>query len=92
MPPLTLGYKASAEQFSPRVLVELGVLAEEHGFVDHLRAHVGVPVGDRSRHRIGCIGHRRSRVRVAIDAETLPPVKRAGPQQPRRVGNTTQTA
>ena len=28
---LKLGYKASAEQFDPRELVELGVLAEEHG-------------------------------------------------------------
>jgi hypothetical protein len=28
---LRLGYKASAEQFAPRELVELGVLAEEHG-------------------------------------------------------------
>jgi len=28
---LKLGYKASAEQFGPRELVELGVLAEEHG-------------------------------------------------------------
>ena len=29
---LTLGYKASAEQFGPRELVELSVAAEEHGF------------------------------------------------------------
>ena len=29
---LKLGYKASAEQFGPRELVELGVLAEQHGF------------------------------------------------------------
>jgi coenzyme F420-dependent glucose-6-phosphate dehydrogenase len=29
---LTLGYKASAEQFGPRELVELAVLAERHGF------------------------------------------------------------
>jgi coenzyme F420-dependent glucose-6-phosphate dehydrogenase len=29
---LKLGLKASAEQFAPRELVELGVLAEEHGF------------------------------------------------------------
>ena len=29
---LVLGYKASAEQFGPRELVELGVLAEQHGF------------------------------------------------------------
>jgi coenzyme F420-dependent glucose-6-phosphate dehydrogenase len=29
---LKLGYKASAEQFAPRELVELGVAAEEHGF------------------------------------------------------------
>ncbi|MCB8909908.1 hypothetical protein KUG88_07165 [Rhodococcus rhodochrous] len=28
---LKLGYKASAEQFGPRELVELGVLAEAHG-------------------------------------------------------------
>jgi len=31
MPELKLGYKASAEQFAPRELVELGVLAEAHG-------------------------------------------------------------
>jgi coenzyme F420-dependent glucose-6-phosphate dehydrogenase len=31
MAELKLGYKASAEQFGPRELVELGVLAEEHG-------------------------------------------------------------
>ena len=29
---LTLGYKASAEQFGPQELLELAVLAEEHGF------------------------------------------------------------
>lgn len=29
---MTLGYKASAEQFGPRELVELAVRAEEHGF------------------------------------------------------------
>lgn len=29
---LTLGYKASAEQFGPRPLLDLAVLAEEHGF------------------------------------------------------------
>jgi len=32
MLPLKLGYKASAEQFAPRELVELAVLAEQHGF------------------------------------------------------------
>ena len=31
MLPLKLGYKASAEQFAPRELVELAVLAEQHG-------------------------------------------------------------
>ncbi|UFU05280.1 glucose-6-phosphate dehydrogenase (coenzyme-F420) [Ruania halotolerans] len=31
MLPLTLGYKASAEQFAPRELVELAVAAEAHG-------------------------------------------------------------
>ena len=32
MLPLKLGYKASAEQFAPRELVEIAVAAEEHGF------------------------------------------------------------
>ena len=31
MLPLKLGYKASAEQFAPRELVEIAVLAEQHG-------------------------------------------------------------
>jgi coenzyme F420-dependent glucose-6-phosphate dehydrogenase len=30
--PIQIGYKASAEQFGPRQLVELGVLADERGF------------------------------------------------------------
>src|ERR687894_2041028 len=30
--PIRIGYKASAEQFGPRRLVELAVSAEEHGF------------------------------------------------------------
>ncbi|HZU16684.1 MAG TPA: LLM class flavin-dependent oxidoreductase, partial [Candidatus Dormibacteraeota bacterium] len=30
--PLRLGWKASAEQFGPRAMVELAVLAEELGF------------------------------------------------------------
>ncbi|MDO9398980.1 MAG: LLM class flavin-dependent oxidoreductase, partial [Herbiconiux sp.] len=29
---ITIGYKASAEQFAPRELVELAVAAEQHGF------------------------------------------------------------
>ena len=29
--PLRLGYKASAEQFAPRELVEIAVAAEGHG-------------------------------------------------------------
>ena len=32
MLPLKLGYKASAEQFAPRELVDLSVAAEQHGF------------------------------------------------------------
>ena len=32
MLPLKLGYKASAEQFAPRELVEIAVAAERHGF------------------------------------------------------------
>ncbi|MCU1419536.1 MAG: fgd [Mycetocola sp.] len=48
MLPLTLGYKASAEQFGPRELVEFAVAAERHGFEtatvsDHFQPwrHVG---------------------------------------------------
>ncbi|MCC7372940.1 MAG: F420-dependent glucose-6-phosphate dehydrogenase, partial [Chloroflexi bacterium] len=32
MPKLTLGYKASAEQFAPRDLLNFGVAAEQNGF------------------------------------------------------------
>src|SRR6202047_2722420 len=32
MQPLRLGYKASAEQFGPRELLDYGILAEEVGF------------------------------------------------------------
>ncbi len=32
MPPLRLGYKASAEQFGPRELLDFAVAAEQHGF------------------------------------------------------------
>jgi coenzyme F420-dependent glucose-6-phosphate dehydrogenase len=32
--PLTLGYKASAEQFDPRELVEIDVAAETKGVAD----------------------------------------------------------
>src|ERR1700710_2570535 len=41
-PPLTIGYKASAEQFTPTQLLDFGVLAEQAGFEsifisDHLQ-------------------------------------------------------
>src|SRR6478735_1774755 len=42
MPQLKLGYKASAEQFAPRELLDFSIKAEEHGFdsvftSDHLQ-------------------------------------------------------
>ena len=47
---LKLGYKASAEQFGPRELVELAVLAEQHGMdralIDQCDARVSIPGSD----------------------------------------------
>src|ERR1700709_890304 len=50
MLPLKLGYKASAEQFDPRELVEIAVAAEQHGMEsvavsDHFQPwrHTGGP-------------------------------------------------
>jgi coenzyme F420-dependent glucose-6-phosphate dehydrogenase len=76
MLPLKLGYKASAEQFAPRELVELAVAAEEHGFdsvavSDHFQPwrHTGghAPF---SLTWMAAVGERTSRVQIGTSVLT----------------------
>jgi coenzyme F420-dependent glucose-6-phosphate dehydrogenase len=76
MLPLRLGYKASAEQFAPRELVELAVAAEEHGFdsvavSDHFQPwrHTGghAPF---SLAWMAAVGERTSRVQIGTSVLT----------------------
>lgn len=82
-PPLTIGYKASAEQFGPRELVELGVRAEQVGLdsvmvSDHLqpwRHEAG-----HAPHALTCltaIGERTER--VVLGTSVLTPTFRYNP-------------
>lgn len=81
--PLTIGYKASAEQFGPRELVELGVRAEEVGLdsvmlSDHLQPwrHEG----GHAPHALTClaaIGERTER--VVLGTSVLTPTFRYNP-------------
>ncbi|WP_350348604.1 glucose-6-phosphate dehydrogenase (coenzyme-F420) [Agromyces sp. G08B096] len=73
---LTLGYKASAEQFDPRELVELAVAAESHGFEsvwtsDHFQPwrHAGghAPF---SLTWMAAVGERTSSVRIGTSVMT----------------------
>jgi coenzyme F420-dependent glucose-6-phosphate dehydrogenase len=76
MLPLKLGYKASAEQFDPRELVELAVAAEGHGFdsvavSDHFQPwrHTGghAPF---SLAWMAAVGERTSRVQIGTSVLT----------------------
>jgi coenzyme F420-dependent glucose-6-phosphate dehydrogenase len=76
MLPLKLGYKASAEQFAPRELVELAVAAEGHGFdsvavSDHFQPwrHTGghAPF---SLAWMAAVGERTSRVQIGTSVLT----------------------
>jgi coenzyme F420-dependent glucose-6-phosphate dehydrogenase len=76
MLPLKLGYKASAEQFAPRELVEIAVAAEEHGFdsvavSDHFQPwrHTGghAPF---SLAWMAAVGERTSRVQIGTSVLT----------------------
>ena len=76
MLPLKLGYKASAEQFDPRELVEIAVAAEEHGFEsvavsDHFQPwrHTGghAPF---SLAWMAAVGERTSRVQIGTSVMT----------------------
>ena len=75
--PLTLGYKASAEQFDPRELVEIAVAAEAHGMQsvavsDHFQPwrHTGghAPF---SLTWMAAVGERTSSIRIGTSVMTL---------------------
>ena len=67
---LTLGYKASAEQFAPRALLEYAVLAEELGFDSVAVSDHFHPWRDTGGHApfafawLGALGERTKRVRM----------------------------
>lgn len=74
--PLTLGYKASAEQFGPRELLRFGVLAEELGFDSVLVSDHFQPWRHTEGHApfsfawLGALGARTSRVRLGTSVVT----------------------
>jgi coenzyme F420-dependent glucose-6-phosphate dehydrogenase len=73
---LTIGYKASAEQFGPRELVELAVEAEGHGFDSVTTSDHFLPwrnVGGHAPFSLAwmtAVGERTSRVRIATSVLT----------------------
>lgn len=80
---ITLGYKASAEQFGPRELVELGVAAETHGFDSVLVSDHYQPWRHEGGHApfsiawMTAVGERTSR--VLIGTSVLTPTFRYNP-------------
>lgn len=73
---LTLGYKASAEQFGPTELLRLGVLAEERGFDSVVVSDHFTPWRHTGGHApfsfawLGALGARTSRVRLGTSVVT----------------------
>ncbi|WP_409464995.1 glucose-6-phosphate dehydrogenase (coenzyme-F420) [Amycolatopsis sp. GA6-003] len=73
---ITVGYKASAEQFGPRRLVELAVLAEERGFDSVLVSDHYQPWRHRHGHApfsmawLAAAGERTGRVRLGTSVLT----------------------
>ncbi|HUG56418.1 MAG TPA: glucose-6-phosphate dehydrogenase (coenzyme-F420) [Candidatus Limnocylindrales bacterium] len=73
---LTLGWKASAEQFAPRELLELGVAAERHGFDSVVVSDHFHPWRDTGGHApfsfawLGAVGARTERVRLGTSVVT----------------------
>jgi len=76
MPVLTLGYKASAEQFAPRELLDFGVLAEETGFDSVVVSDHFQPWRHHGGHApfsfawLGALGERTRRVRLGTSVVT----------------------
>lgn len=73
---LTLGYKASAEQFGPRELLDFGILAEEVGFDSVVISDHFQPWRHTGGHApfsfawLGALGERTSRVRIGTSVVT----------------------
>jgi coenzyme F420-dependent glucose-6-phosphate dehydrogenase len=73
---LTLGYKASAEQFGPRELLEFGILAEEVGFDSVVISDHFQPWRHHGGHApfsfawLGALGERTRRVRMGTSVVT----------------------
>ncbi|UFU04096.1 glucose-6-phosphate dehydrogenase (coenzyme-F420) [Ruania suaedae] len=76
MLPLTLGYKASAEQFGPRELVELGVAAEAHGMDSVAISDHFQPWRHEGGHApfsltwMAAVGERTERIRIGTSVMT----------------------
>ena len=73
---LVLGYKASAEQFAPRELLEFGVLAEEYGFDSVVVSDHFTPWRNKDGHApfsfawLAALGERTKRVRLGTSVVT----------------------
>ncbi|TKG72450.1 glucose-6-phosphate dehydrogenase (coenzyme-F420) [Prauserella endophytica] len=73
---ITVGYKASAEQFGPRELVELAVLAEQRGFDSVMVSDHYQPWRHRGGHApfsmawLAAVGERTQRVRLGTSVLT----------------------
>lgn len=73
---LTLGYKASAEQFSPRELVEIAVSAEKHGFESVAASDHFQPWRHEGGHApfslawMAAVGERTSTIRIGTSVMT----------------------
>ncbi|MFV0375254.1 glucose-6-phosphate dehydrogenase (coenzyme-F420) [Microbacterium sp.] len=73
---ITLGYKASAEQFGPRELVEVAVAAERHGFESVAVSDHFQPWRHNGGHApfsiawMSAVGERTSRVRIGTSVMT----------------------
>ena len=73
---LTLGYKASAEQFGPRELVEIAVAAEGHGFESVAVSDHFQPWRHEGGHApfslawMAAVGERTSRIRIGTSVMT----------------------
>ncbi|KQO95881.1 glucose-6-phosphate dehydrogenase (coenzyme-F420) [Leifsonia sp. Leaf264] len=73
---LTLGYKASAEQFAPRELVEIAVAAEEHGFESAFASDHFQPWRHEGGHApfslawMAAVGERTSTLRIGTSVMT----------------------
>jgi coenzyme F420-dependent glucose-6-phosphate dehydrogenase len=73
---LTLGYKASAEQFAPRELVEIAVLAEQHGMESVAVSDHFQPWRHEGGHApfsltwMAAVGERTSKIRIGTSVMT----------------------